>query len=127
LRKKYKAHVQGGEKTVQEKGNPKSQNFFSVLDNDEIVCLAVGMGVVVQKENFDTIDIMKDLEIARVTLNKNKIVPCPDNCEEVKPVDEIQQEEVPLLEWIKNGSEAEHFTLVQSKKKRNKKSQLEKE
>jgi hypothetical protein len=83
------------------------------------------MGVVVQKENFDTIDIMKDLEIARVTLNKNKIVPCPDNCEEVKPVDEIQQEEVPLLEWIKNGSEAEHFTLVQSKKKRNKKSQLE--
>jgi hypothetical protein len=82
------------------------------------------MGVVVQEENFDTTDIMKDLEIARATLNKNKIVPCPDNCEEVKPVDEIQQE-VPLLEWIENGSEAEHFTLVQSKKKRNKKSQLE--
>jgi hypothetical protein len=39
------------------------------------------MGVFISEVNFDTIDIMKDLECARQALDKNKIKKCPKPCE----------------------------------------------
>jgi hypothetical protein len=45
-----------------------NQNSFSILDNDEIAKLAGDMGVLIHEENFDTIDIMKDLEVASQAL-----------------------------------------------------------
>jgi hypothetical protein len=32
-------------------------------------------------------------------------------------MDEVQNSEIPLLEWYDNDSKAEHFSLVQSRKK----------
>jgi hypothetical protein len=67
---------------------------------------------------------MKDLEIVRHALDKSKRVPILDpnslvHVDEVAPKDDI-----PLLEWLENDSESEQFTVVQSKKKKNLKSQI---
>jgi hypothetical protein len=94
--------------------------FFFVLDNDEIASLAAGMGIVIPKENFDIINIMRDLENARKALNKVENAPYQDISDELSPVDEIREIEIPMLEWYENDSEAEHFTMVQSRKEKGK-------
>jgi hypothetical protein len=76
------------------------------------------MGVFISEVNFDTIDIMKDLECARQALDKNKIKKCPKPCEEITLSDgDMVNDEVPLLEWVDNDSEAEQFTRSKKKKK----------
>jgi hypothetical protein len=47
-----------------------SQNSFAMLDNEVIVDMASIMGVEIPELLFDSIDIMKDLEIARHVLDK---------------------------------------------------------
>jgi hypothetical protein len=67
--------------------------------------------------NFDSIDIMKDLEAPRHSLksiNESKIN--NPNGQIVQETDE-KEYEVALLEWLDDDSEAEQFTLVQSKKR----------
>jgi hypothetical protein len=49
-----------------------NQNSFVVLDNDVIADLAGCMGISVSKENFETFDLMKDIELARHTLENVK-------------------------------------------------------
>jgi hypothetical protein len=72
---------------------------------------------------FDTIEIMKDLEIARYALDKSKESPIPNPNSMVHVDEMIPKEDVPLLEWLENDSEYEQFTVVQPKKKKNLKSQ----
>jgi hypothetical protein len=60
------------------------------------------MGVKIATENFDSIDIMKDLELARQALNKNIQIPCNEISEEVTPEEEVPYFEIPLLEWLDN-------------------------
>jgi hypothetical protein len=75
------------------------------------------MGISISGDQFDSIDMMKDAELARhaVDLAKKKIGPIVDEM-----VDECCDEpiDVPLLEWIEEDYELESFTLVQSKKKK---------
>jgi hypothetical protein len=49
-----------------------NKNSFAVLDNDVIADLARAMGICVSEENFETFDLMKDIEMARHTLDKVK-------------------------------------------------------
>jgi hypothetical protein len=57
------------------------KNSFALLDNDLIVDLANEMGVVISDKEFGTVDLMKDLEIARQALemNKGKFIKNPMN------------------------------------------------
>jgi hypothetical protein len=119
LMKKYQVQaMERGKKRTLEGKNVPNKNSFSVLSSDIISQLAANMGVSVSEANFDTIDIMKDLECARQALDKVKFKKCPEPCDEIIPTDSIVNEEVPLLEWVDNDSEAEQFTLVQSRKKK---------
>lgn len=52
--------------------NLSNTNSFVVLENHEIANLANNMGVVINENEFDKIDFMKDLEIAKHNLD-NKI------------------------------------------------------
>lgn len=45
--------------------NLKYENSFAVLDNIVIASLANDMGVMITEYEFDKVDMMKDLEIAR--------------------------------------------------------------
>jgi hypothetical protein len=87
-----------------------TNNSFSVLSNDTISVLAADMGVKISLDNFDTVDIMKDLEMARLALDKAKCVKCvkpPVPVIEECHIDEVEVNEGPLLEWLDDDSEAE--------------------
>jgi hypothetical protein len=78
------------------------------------------MGIDMSFSNFDSIDIMKDLEVARHSLksiNESKLN--VSNVQKAQDNEEIASE-LPLLEWIDDDYEAEHFNLVQSKKRKKK-------
>jgi hypothetical protein len=51
-----------------------TKNSFFVVGIDQISALAADMGVKISLDNFDTIDIMRDLEMARLALDKVKCV-----------------------------------------------------
>jgi hypothetical protein len=102
-----------------------TKNSFSILSNDEIVVLAADMGVTISIENFHIVDIMKDLESARLALDKTKSARPPEQIEEVEPNVEIDSNDVPLLEWLDDDFEGEQFILVQSRKKRKETTRLE--
>jgi hypothetical protein len=55
--------------------NLSSCNSFAVLDDNCIAGIVEGMGVLIPTDKFDTIDILKDIEIARHALDKKMIVP----------------------------------------------------
>jgi hypothetical protein len=103
--------------------NLSDQNLFVVLNNLDIMNLAVGMGVHIGSEHFESVDIMKDLECARHALDRSK------NCEIVDPNDGIEQEALDaydgklLLEW-KENSESKSFTVVRSSKNKRNKAKL---
>jgi hypothetical protein len=47
-----------------------SHNSFAVLDNECIASIAIDMGIQIPECNFDSIDLMKDLEVARHVIDK---------------------------------------------------------
>jgi hypothetical protein len=53
--------------------NLNLSNPFSALSDNDIVAISTGMGIDVGEENFEVIDLMKDLEIARHAL-ESKII-----------------------------------------------------
>jgi hypothetical protein len=75
------------------------------------------MGISIPDDQFDSIDMMKYIELARHVVDRTKKKVCPV-ANEVE--DECCSEtiDVPLLEWIEEDSELESLTLVQSKKKK---------
>jgi hypothetical protein len=69
-----KAKVQDNKKKIPFEGTSlNDQNSFVILGNDDIAALANDMGVEICLQHFDTIDLMKDLEVARHALEKQKI------------------------------------------------------
>ncbi|TVU05124.1 hypothetical protein EJB05_48275, partial [Eragrostis curvula] len=110
--------------------NLNSMNSFSVLANDELVSVALNLGVSLNSDCFDKIDLMEDLEIARHTLDLKKAsctsssdVPSSSN-DNITDLtinsDNVSDKNTMLLEWINEDSEEESFTLVQSRKKKKK-------
>lgn len=98
-------------------GTCPNQNMFSALLVDDILDLAVDMGVDVDSSDFGTFDLLKDLECARHDLFVKQ-----------KNVDQIPQTETvggnepigsPLqIEWLQEEqSDTDDFILVLSKKK----------
>lgn len=54
-------------------GNIDLSNSFSILDNDELlVQKCISMGVKLDDNNFVAINLLKDLEYARIALNQKK-------------------------------------------------------
>jgi hypothetical protein len=75
-----------------------SQNSFAVLDNLDISDIAAGMGIIASKEHFETLDLMKDIEIARHALdNVKKINLCDPNPNESNVEPNLMEGEIPLL------------------------------
>jgi hypothetical protein len=97
--------------------NLTTSNPFVVLDNANIARLAGDMGIDCSSLNFYSIDLIKDLEIARHALEKPK-----NSVNEGKSEEEdstlVPISSIPPLEWIEEDSEEERFTLVQSRKKK---------
>jgi hypothetical protein len=98
-----------------------NKNSFALLDNDIITNLAGEMGVVISDKDFDIVDLMKDLEVARHVLERRKEVDIKslDACDESS--DNNEQSEIHLLEWVDEDSESKNFTLVLSRKNKKKK------
>jgi hypothetical protein len=84
----------------------------------QIASIASGVGIIVSDLNFDSVNLIKDLEIIRHALyaSKEKMLPHVNEVMEENP--NIEMDEVPLLEWLDDNSERESFTLVQSRKKK---------
>jgi hypothetical protein len=117
--KKYNINSQGETKKRAHEGNiSNNHNSFAILSNSKISALSGCMGVSILPDQYDVIDIMKDLEIARKVLDQSK------KAEPKNPNDYIHYEEFKLvseisaLEWKDDDPETESFTLVQSKKKK---------
>jgi hypothetical protein len=123
LLKKYK--IPSPKKKVVEGNNISDQNSFGVLGNSEVISMASSMGVRISDMQFDKIDIMKDLEVARKALHasKQKAIVDPNVWIECEMLPKIYDNL--LLGWKGDDSESEHFTLVHSRKKKRKLSLLE--
>jgi hypothetical protein len=107
-----------------------NQNSFAALNNMEIVEMVSGMGIIVAYDQFDSIELMKDLEVARHALKVTKIHELPvemKNYEEVSIEDFIDEARWYglALEWHEDGSESDPFTLVGSKKKKRERLKME--
>jgi hypothetical protein len=106
---------------LEERGNCSSnQNSFAVLNNTNIVSLANMMGIHSESLYFEKIDLLKDLENARMKLNEhsNAVSEQTDNMEG----DNLPLEDQSLLEWGSNESEDEPcFVVVSAKKSRSSK------
>jgi len=109
-------HVQNKMAAGQSEGiTSENQNSFAVLSNVHIAYLASKMGIHFDSLSFEKIDILKDLENARMKLNKhNSIV--------TELVMNMEDENLPLneqnvLEWGTDDSEEEPYVLTASIRK----------
>jgi hypothetical protein len=72
LKKSEEQQAVGAKKRGLKGTSLSDQNSFALLDNEVIVSMACEMGVEISNSHFDTVEIMKDLELARHALNKVK-------------------------------------------------------
>lgn len=95
-------------------GNNASVNSFSILNNEEIVARSLSMGVNIDSCTFASIDMLKELENARIALakktNQKNVLP-EDNCP--SPITSDGENLDP-----DGMSEFEDFILVTSKRNR---------
>jgi hypothetical protein len=74
LVKKYVIPAQGvAQKRTIEGTNLSAHNSFAILDDSDIMNLAADMGIIIDSGQFEMVNIMKDLEIARHSLDKVKL------------------------------------------------------
>jgi hypothetical protein len=106
VEKNQKKGKEDGKKGALEGMSSLTNNSFSALDNEVIADLARDMGVNILEENFDVIDMMKDLECARHAMEKVKNKKIPISSEEIPPENEKEVSEIPLLEWLEADSES---------------------
>jgi hypothetical protein len=96
---------------------PSSSNSFGVFSNSEIMSRASMMGIDVPSDNFENIDLLRELEKARANLNQ-KNMPVPDSSFVIHH-DHCKQ--TPLnLTWLSSDEIEESFTVVSSRKSRKK-------
>jgi hypothetical protein len=99
--------------------NISSHNSFAALENAEIVEIAGGVGVNIMSEQFELVDLMKDLELARHEIQVTKIheSQSPLDVENVEISEIVNDDSYLPLEWPVDDFETESFTLVESRKK----------
>ncbi|TVU24383.1 hypothetical protein EJB05_26816, partial [Eragrostis curvula] len=104
--------------------NLNSSNSFAVLSNTELLNKSACMGIKINVNDMEKIDIIKDMEIARHALENKKDQP------EVVPVEETESAapsvDQQLFEWYSENSEDddEGFQLVSSRKSKKKKKKV---
>jgi hypothetical protein len=66
----------------------------------------------------NSVEIMRDLEVARHSLDKtrNNVINNPN--EGIVPMEAIQENQILALEWLEEDSESKIFTMVESKKRK---------
>lgn len=91
--------------------------MFSTLPLEDIIELTSGMGINIEATDFETFDMLKNLECARNDLFAKQKVTTQVSQTETVGIDEPNK--FPLkLGWLhEEESDAEEFTLVMSKKK----------
>lgn len=98
-------------------GNCSSHNMFSTLPVEEVAEISSCMGVSVDKNDFETFDLLKNLENTRYEMFKKQ----KENTSEpqTETVETTEQTGSPLpIEWVQEEfSDTEDFVLVLSKKK----------
>lgn len=101
-------------------GNPSSFNCFSVLLIEEMVNVTSNMGIDLNENDFDTFNLLKDLEKARDDLYYKQINKASDP--QTESVEDMQANKASLvLEWIQEeSSEIDEFILVESRKRKKK-------
>jgi hypothetical protein len=118
---------QAGKKMVAEGNMISTHNSFAALDNECIASLASEMGINIAPDQFESINIIKVLEIVRQALDRSKLIEPPIN-EEIEVVNNVECVEVGnLIERIKKDSELDssHLSNLEKKKKRQLKKSLE--
>ena len=101
-------------------GTTSSKNAFDVLSDKEIMLRASFMGVEIPDDNFEAVDAIRNLEVARNNLASKINETSVSNSSFV--VDHDLGTKTPLqIDWHKNNdSDFESFTVVESRKsKRN--------
>jgi hypothetical protein len=96
---------------------PFSSNSFGVFSNSEIMARASMMGIDVPSDNFENIDLLRELEKARANLSqKNMSV-----AESSFVIHHDHGKQTPLnLTWLSSDELEEPFTVVSSRKSRKK-------
>jgi hypothetical protein len=131
LKKFSSANIEDSRKRKLEGTSLSDQNSFAALNNLEIVEMVSGMGINIAFEQFDSLELMKDLEVARNAIKVTKIHELP--IEMKNPDGEVSMEDLVdeargyglALEWHEDGSESDPFTLVESKKKKRERLRME--
>ena len=80
--------------------NLNSENSFSALDNEEIISKSDLMGVHISDVNYSDIDLIKDLEVARHSLEEKKKESYTHSCDEEIKIEEIDEERSDLEEVL---------------------------
>lgn len=99
-------------------GNSKNPKPISVLPIDEIIHITANMGVAINSEDFETFDLIRDLEKARDDLYLKQ---CENKLKsQIETVEIVENNNnLPELEWLDmESSESEDFMLVESRKER---------
>ena len=98
-------------------GNISNITTLSTFQNSEICSLAKNMGIVIEEEDFDTFDTLKDLEMARANLYHKQQSNKPKKQPDVIEISEDEDETL-LIEWHHEGSsESEDYLSTISVKK----------
>lgn len=99
-------------------GNPSMSNSFSVLSVDDIVHISSEIGIVIENDNFDTCNLLNDLETTRNDLYLKQLA--QNVTPQTDPVEE-QPDDNKILElvWLQDeSSESKDFILVESRRKK---------
>jgi hypothetical protein len=99
--------------------NPLSNNSFAVLSDNQIATKASLMGVKIPDGSFATVNLVRDLELARNSLvSKQRIVKPPST---TLFIESNEGTTTPLsMDWISSDdNEDTSFTLVESRKNKN--------
>jgi hypothetical protein len=97
------------------KTSNNSPNSFSALSDLEIVSRASKMGVKISYDDFETVNLIREMEAARENLSYkvNK------KCEQSLHIENVVGERMPLsLEWLSESDREDDFVVVESRKKR---------
>lgn len=93
-----------------------SNNQFSALDDTVIIARAAMMGVHIPDDSFDTIDILRELEVSRTLLHDKRV---ETNTAPITVNDGLGNDIPLLLTWDnENVDEDEPYILVQSRQKK---------
>ena len=82
----------GGGKMTLEGTNLNFKNSFSVLSNEEIISISDMMGVHINDCDFSAINLIKDLEVARHSLEEKNKINMPTSVEVEIEIEEIDDE-----------------------------------